>query len=395
MNVMPAKTFFNPHSSFVSLLSSIFLIALLSASFSLFAAPRPVPAAPAVAASGYILQDFHTGKIIASSKADEKLEPASLTKLMSAYIVFTELEKNNIALSDEVLISETAWRTGGSRMFVEAGSKVSVENLIKGMIIQSGNDATVALAEYVAGTEGAFAELMNHEAKLLGMTGSNFQNASGLPGKEHYTTATDLAILTRALIANFPNYYPWYSQKEFTYNDITQPNRNKLLWRDDSVDGVKTGHTNSAGYCLVTSALRDGMRLISVVLGTKSPDARARESQKLLNYGYRFFETRRLYAAGENISTSKLWKGNRDEINLGVLEDIYVTIPRGQDDDLSATIQLQEQIIAPVKKNTQLGTATVAFGDEVLVEQAVIALDEYSEGGLIQRLKDTVLLFFE
>lgn len=392
---MPAKTFFNSHSTFVSLLSSIFLIALLSASFSLFAAPRPVPAAPAVAASGYILQDFHTGKMIASSKADEKLEPASLTKLMSAYIVFTELAKNSIALTDEVLISETAWRTGGSRMFVEAGTKVSVEDLIKGMIIQSGNDATVALAEYIAGTEGAFAELMNHEAKLLGMTGSNFQNASGLPGKEHYTTATDLAILTRALIANFPSYYHWYSQKEFTYNDITQPNRNKLLWRDDSVDGVKTGHTNSAGYCLVTSASRDGMRLISVVLGTKSPNARAKESQKLLNYGYRFFETRRLYAAGENISTSKLWKGNRDEINLGVLEDIYVTIPRGQDDDLSATIQLQEQIIAPVKQNTQLGTATIAFGDEILVEQAVVALDEYSEGGLIQRLKDTVLLFFE
>ncbi len=392
---MPAKTFLKRHTSVVSLLSSILLIALLSVSFSLLAAPRPIPAAPAVAASGYILQDFHTGKIIASSKADERLEPASLTKLMSAYIVFTELEKNNIGLADEVLISETAWRTGGSRMFVEAGSKVSVENLIKGMIIQSGNDATVALAEYIAGTEGAFAELMNHEAKLLGMTGSNFQNASGLPGKEHYTTATDLAILTRALIANFPAYYPWYSQKEFTYNDITQPNRNKLLWRDDTVDGVKTGHTSSAGYCLVTSALRDGMRLISVVLGTKSPDARARESQKLLNYGYRFFETRRLYAAGESLSTSKLWKGNRDQISVGVNEDIYVTIPRGQDDALSATIQIQEQIIAPIEKNSKLGTATVTFGEEVLVEQAVIALDEYSEGGLIQRLKDTVLLFFE
>ncbi|NOX27862.1 MAG: D-alanyl-D-alanine carboxypeptidase [Gammaproteobacteria bacterium] len=392
---MPAKTFLNHHTSVVSLLSSILLIALLSVSFSLLAAPRPIPAAPAVAASGYILQDFHTGKIIASSKADERLEPASLTKLMSAYIVFTELEKNNIGLADEVLISETAWRTGGSRMFVEAGSKVSVENLIKGMIIQSGNDATVALAEYVAGTEGAFAELMNHEAKLLGMTSSNFQNASGLPGKEHYTTATDLAILTRALIANFPAYYPWYSQKEFTYNDITQPNRNKLLWRDDTVDGVKTGHTSSAGYCLVTSALRDGMRLISVVLGTKSPDARARESQKLLNYGYRFFETRRLYVAGESLSTSKLWKGNRDQISVGVNEDIYVTIPRGQDDALSATIQIQEQIIAPIEKNSKLGIATVTFGEEVLVEQAVIALDEYSEGGLIQRLKDTVLLFFE
>lgn len=359
------------------------------------AEPRPVPAAPSVAASGYILQDFHTGKVIASSKADEPLDPASLTKLMSAYIVFTELKKGNITLADQVLISETAWRTGGSRMFVEADSRVSVEDLLKGMIIQSGNDATVALAEYVAGTEGAFAELMNHEAKLLGMTGSHFINASGLPGKDHYTTATDLAILTRALIANFPSYYSWYSEKEFTYNDITQQNRNKLLWRDETVDGVKTGHTNSAGYCLVTSANRDGMRLISVVLGTKSPDARARESQKLLNYGYRFFETRRLYAANEPLSKARLWKGERDEIALGVEEDIYVTIPRGQDDSLSAKLHLQETIVAPIAKGENLGSATVAFGDEVLVEKPLVALDSYVEGGIIQRLSDSVLMYFE
>lgn len=389
---MHATTLFTHRTALSWLLSGALLLSL---ALSIQAAPRPVPAPPAVAASGYILQDFHTGKIIASSNADERLEPASLTKLMSAYIVFAELEKNNIALADEVLISETAWRTGGSRMFVEADSRVSVENLLKGMIIQSGNDATVALAEYVAGTEGAFAELMNHEAKILGMTGSNFQNSSGLPGKEHYTTATDLAILTRALISNFPGYYPLYSQKEFTYNDITQPNRNKLLWRDDTIDGVKTGHTNSAGYCLVTSALRDDMRLISVVLGTKSPNARSKESQKLLNYGYRFYETRRLYAAGESISTSKLWKGERDQIDMGVNQDIYVTIPRGQEDALSTTITIQEQIIAPIEKNSSLGIATVTFGDEVLVEQDILALDDYAEGGLIQRLKDSALLFFE
>ncbi len=383
---------FHHRSSLIWLLSVVTLSAL---ALSVGAAPRPVPAPPAVAASGYILQDFHTGKIIASSKADERLQPASLTKLMSAYIVFTELKKGSIALTDEVLISETAWRTGGSRMFVEAGSRVTVEDLLKGMIVQSGNDATVALAEHVAGTEGAFAELMNHEAKLLGMTSSNFQNASGLPGKEHYTTARDLATLTRALIANFPDYYPWYSQKEFTYNNITQPNRNSLLWRDPTVDGVKTGHTNSAGYCLVTSALRDGMRLISVVLGAKSPDARARESQKLLNYGYRFYETRRLYAAGEALSKNKLWKGESSEIESGVNEDIYITIPRGQDEALSATIQVQDQIIAPVDKGTSLGNVTVAFGDETLVEQTLVALDDYAEGGIIQRLKDTALLFFE
>jgi len=376
----------------MSLLSASLLLAV---ALSTSAAPRPVPAPPAVAASGYILQDFHTGKVIASNNADERLEPASLTKLMAAYIVFAELKKGNIALTDEVLISETAWRTGGSRMFVEADSKVMVEDLLKGMIIQSGNDATVALAEHVAGTEGAFAELMNHEAKLLGMTGSNFQNASGLPGKEHYTTATDLAILTRALIANFPLYYPWYSQKEFTYNDITQPNRNKLLWRDDTVDGVKTGHTNSAGYCLVTSALRDDMRLISVMLGTKSPNARARESQKLLNYGYRFYETRQLYTAGETLSKSRLWKGEHDAIEVGVNENIYVTIPRGQDESLTASIQIKEQIIAPVNKGTALGTATVTFGDEIIAEQTVVALDDYAEGGIVRSLKDTVLLFFE
>ncbi len=395
---MLTKTFFN--SSFPEVYR-IYLIGLLSSALLLTislatqAAPRPIPAPPAVAASGYILQDFHTGKIIASSKATERLEPASLTKLMTAYIVFAELKKDNVALTDEVLISETAWRTGGSRMFVEVNSKVSVENLLQGMIVQSGNDATVALAEHIAGTEGAFAELMNHEAKLLGMTGSNFQNASGLPGKEHYTTATDLAILTRALIANFPAYYLWYSQKEFTYNDITQPNRNKLLWRDDTVDGVKTGYTNSAGYCLVTSALRDDMRLISVVLGAKSPNARSRESQKLLNYGYRFYQTRRLYTADETLSTSKLWKGNRSEINLGISQDIYITIPRGQDDALSTTIQVQEQIIAPIGQGVTLGTAIITFGDEILAEQPLIALDDYTEGGLMQRLKDTVLLFFE
>ncbi len=395
---MLTKTFFNPPTPGVHRTCLVWLLSsalLLGISLTTQAAPRPIPAPPAVAASGYILQDFHTGKIIASSKATERLEPASLTKLMTAYIVFVELEKNNIALADEVLISETAWRTGGSRMFVEVNSRVSVENLLKGMIVQSGNDATVALAEHIAGTEGAFAELMNHEAKLLGMTGSNFQNASGLPGKEHYTTAADLAILTRALIANFPAYYLWYSQKEFTYNDITQPNRNKLLWRDDTVDGVKTGYTNSAGYCLVTSALRDDMRLISVVLGAKSPNARSRESQKLLNYGYRFYQTRRLYTADETLSTSKLWKGNRSEINLGISQDIYITIPRGQDDILSATIQVQEQIIAPIGKGAPLGTAIVTFDDEILAEQTLIALDDYTEGGLIQRLKDTVLLFFE
>lgn len=370
------------------------LIGLLLLPLASHAETRPVPQPPAVAANAYILQDFHTGKILASSNADERLEPASLTKLMTAYLVFNEVKKGNIQLSDPVVVSETAWRTGGSRMFIEPGKPVSVEELLKGMIIQSGNDATVALAEHIAGTEAAFAELMNHEAKRLGMNNSHFLNASGLPDKEHYVSGTDLAILTRALISNFPEYYAWYSEKEFTYNGITQKNRNELLWRDDSVDGVKTGHTNSAGYCLITSANRDGMRLISVVLGTASPAARARESQKLLSYGYRFFETRRLYQANQTISRAKLWKGESDEIELGLQQDIFVTIPRGQNDALDAHIKIQDPIVAPISRGTTLGSAVVTFGDDLVVEAPVVALNDYEEGNILQRLSDQVLMFF-
>ena len=274
--------------------------------FSLTTAPwslaaTPVPKAPAVGAKGYLLEDFHSGQSIAEKNADQPMEPASITKLMTAYVVFTEIRNGSLGLSDKVRISEKAWRTEGSRMFVEVNTQVSVAELLKGMIIQSGNDATVALAEQIAGTEDSFAALMNHHAKELGMTKSNFVNSTGLPHKDHYTTARDIARISRAMIEEFPEYYQWYSEREFTYNEITQYNRNKLLWRDESVDGLKTGHTESAGYCLVTSAERDGMRLISVVLGTKSEEARADATQSLLNYGFRFFETHKLYDADNKL----------------------------------------------------------------------------------------------
>ncbi|HHO67602.1 MAG TPA: D-alanyl-D-alanine carboxypeptidase, partial [Gammaproteobacteria bacterium] len=280
--------------------AKLFLFALLLTGGA--RAAMPVPQAPAVKARAYLVEDFHSGQTIAAKNPDQRIEPASITKLMSAYVVFQEIRNGTLSLEDKVQISEKAWRTPGSRMFVEVGTQVSVADLMKGMIIQSGNDATVALAEKVAGTEASFASLMNHHAKRLGMDGSHFVNSTGLPDPQHYTTARDIARVARALIAEFPEYYQWYSERQFTYNGITQYNRNKLLWRDESVDGIKTGHTDSAGYCLVTSAKRDGMRLISVVLGTKSEEARADASQALLNYGFRFFETHKLYDANSKLT---------------------------------------------------------------------------------------------
>ena len=294
------------------------------------AAPLPVPKPPSTGARAYILQDFDSGRIIAEKDSDKSIEPASITKLMSAYAVFTELKNGNITLDDKVTISEKAWRTPGSRMFIEVGKQVSVEDLLKGVIIQSGNDATVALAEYIAGSEDTFAALMNRHAEELGLTGSHFVNSTGLPDPEHYMSARDIARLAADLIREFPEYYKWYSQKEFTYNDITQYNRNKLLWRDESVDGMKTGHTDSAGYCLVTSAKQEDMRLISVVLGTASENARAEASQALLNYGFRFFETHKLYEGGNQLATSRVWKGATDSVSLGIDKPLYATIPRGQ-----------------------------------------------------------------
>jgi len=358
-------------------------------------AATPVPKAPSVGAKGYLVEDFLSGQAIAEKNADQPLEPASITKLMSAYVIFSEIRNGSLALSDKVRISEKAWRTQGSRMFVEVNTQVSVADLIKGMIIQSGNDATVALAEQIAGTEASFAALMNTYAQQLGLTHSHFVNSTGLPDKEHYTTARDIIRVARALIREFPEYYQWYSQKQFTYNDITQYNRNKLLWRDESVDGLKTGHTDSAGYCLVTSAERDGMRLISVVLGTKSEEARADASQSLLNYGFRFFETHKLYDGNTKLTTAKVWKGVTDAAELGLAESLYITIPRGEYNNLDASMQLQEQIVAPVTQGQTLGHVVIKLADKPVTEKDLVALQAVDEGNFWQRIVDEGLLYFE
>jgi D-alanyl-D-alanine carboxypeptidase (penicillin-binding protein 5/6) len=315
--------------------------------------------------------------------------------MMTAHIVFNELASGNLALDDMVTISEKAWRTPGSRMFVEVGKQVSVEDLLLGLIIQSGNDATVALAEHIAGSEETFAALMNRHAEEIGLTGSHFVNSTGLPDEQHYMTARDIARLAALTIEQYPEYYKWYSQKEFTFNDITQYNRNKLLWQDDSVDGIKTGHTESAGYCLVTSALKDGMRLITVVLGTGSENARIEASQALLNYGFRFFETHKLYDSGTALTTTRIWKGATDTATLGLDKPLYVTIPRGQYKSLDASMSINNRIIAPVAAGQELGTVQVKLGEEIVAEQPLVSLNSVAEGSFMQRITDEALLYFE
>ncbi len=370
-------------------------LALLIQSAILHAAPAPVPAPPSLNASAYIMLDQQSGDVLAENGADRRLEPASLTKLLTAYVTFKELKQNKLSLEDLVTVSEKAWRTPGSRMFIEVGKQVSVKQLLQGMIIQSGNDASVALAEHVAGSEETFAELMNHYAAQLGMVSSNFANSTGLPADQHYTTARDMAVLASAVIREFPEYYRWYSQKEFTFNDITQHNRNTLLWRDASVDGLKTGHTEAAGYCLVASARRGEMRLVTVVMGTPSEKARADSSQALMNYGFRFFETHRLYAAGEALDDAQVWKANTRSVPVGLAQDLYVTIPRGTYKDLKAVMDLQAILTAPIATGKQVGKVSVTLADQSVVEKDLVTLAEVVEGGLLRRLTDSVLLWFE
>ena len=358
-------------------------------------AEAPIPAPPSVAARAYLLMDFDSGRVLAEGNADERMEPASLTKIMTAYTVFRELREGHIGLKDMVTVSEHAWKMGGSKMFIEVGKQVSVEDLLKGLIIQSGNDAGVALAEHVAGSEAVFAELMNNHAKRLGMDHSHFADSSGMPDPNHYTTARDIAKVAQATIREFPEYYKWYAEHEFTFNGITQHNRNRLLWRDKSVDGVKTGHTESAGYCLVSSALRDGMRLIAVVMGTKGDEVRAKESQALLNYGFRFFETHKLYAAGTELTRVRIWKGAADEVALGLGEDLYVTIPRNRYDDLNANMSIEPQIFAPVTQGRTYGRVNIALDGDVIAQAPLLARNDVAEGGLWDIAVDSVLLWFE
>ncbi|RMG31315.1 MAG: D-alanyl-D-alanine carboxypeptidase [Gammaproteobacteria bacterium] len=359
------------------------------------AAPLPVPSPPDVGARAWLLMDYHSGRVLAEKNADQPLPPASLTKLMTAYVVFRELEEGTLHLDDPVTISEKAWRTEGSRMFVEVGSKVKVRDLLQGMIVQSGNDATVALAEHVAGTEATFAEYMNRFAQELGMTHSHFVNSTGMPDPDHYVTARDVAHLAAALIRDFPEYYKWFSEKTFTWNGITQHNRNRLLWQDPSVDGLKTGHTEKAGYCLVTSAKRGGMRLISVVMGARSDRHRTQASQALLNYGFRFFETHKLYDAGQKLADMRVWKGRVTQLPVGPARAVYVTIPRGRYKDLKAHMRLRPRLVAPVARGHEVGRIEIDLDDETVQEVPLVALQEVPEGGFWQRVKDEILLYFE
>ncbi len=381
----------------------LFLPLFLFIMESVTAAPRIIPKAPSVTATGHILMDFESGKIITAENPDERLAPASLTKIMTSYAIFSELKQGNIRMEDEVTISEKAWRTGGSKMFIEVGKKITVEALLKGMVISSGNDASVALAEHIGGAEETFAELMNQYAEILGMQNTHFENATGLPGEAHYTTARDMAILSHALIRDFPEYYPLYAEKEFIYGKelksgkpIKQSNRNKLLWRDESVDGLKTGYTEAAGYCLAASAQRNGMRLISVVMGTDSTEARARETQKLFNFGFRFYETQFITEQGAVIATPRVWKGTADSVAIGVTEQVPLTLGRNQFKDLQSETVLNNAILeAPIAAGTPLGTLRFTLDGETVAEVPLVALEPIESGGLWSNLIDSAKLWFE
>jgi D-alanyl-D-alanine carboxypeptidase (penicillin-binding protein 5/6) len=370
-----------------------FLLSFVSATATAQGMPMPQP--PIIGAKSYLLIDGSTGAELASLKPDERLAPASLTKMMTAYAVFRALDEGQIALDDQVTVSEKAWRTQGSRMFIEVGSKVSVEELLLGMIVQSGNDASVALAEHTAGTESVFAQIMNQYAAQIGMTASNFRNSTGLPEDDHYSSARDIAKLARAIINQFPQYYAWYSVKSYKYNEIEQQNRNSLLWRDESVDGMKTGHTDDAGYCLVSSAKRDGMRIISVVLGTASAKARTDGSQSLLNFGFRFFETRLLYRAGEAVAQARIWKAEKELTPLGLSDDLYVTIPRGSFDDVESVLNMPATLVGPVAQGQPLAELLVSLNGAELINTPLRALEPNPDGSFWQRTRDGVKLWFE
>lgn len=373
------------------------LVIVLVLSSMAHAAPQalPMPAPPIIGAKSYLVVDATTGRELAALEPDKRLAPASLTKLMTAYAIFKALAEGQVSLDDQVTVSEKAWRTPGSRMFIEVGSRVSVEDLVLGMIVQSGNDASVALAEHVAGTEAVFAQVMNEYASNLGMHSSSFKNPTGLPDKDHYSTARDISTLARAIANEFPEYYRWYSVKEFEYNDIKQKNRNALLWRDDSVDGMKTGFTDDAGYCLVSSAKRDEMRIVSVVLGTENPKTRIEGSQALLNYGFRFYETRLLYRAGETVTEARIWKASNETTALGVPDDLYITVPRGSFDNVESTLSMPAVLLAPVAEGQPLAELQVSLNGDNILSEPLRALQENPTGSLWQRTKDGISLWFE
>ena len=366
---------------------------LLAMAQSLCAAP--LPAAPQLSADSYILYDHSTSTVIAAKDPDKRIEPASLTKMMTAYIVSEELGRGSITLEEPVRVSEEAQAMPGSRMFIETNKLVTVDELLKGLIIQSGNDASVALAEHVAASEAGFVDMMNLTAQQLGMEGTSFANSSGLPHPEHYTTANDLALIVNAIISDHPETYKLYSQREFTYNDITQQNRNTLLWRDESVDGMKTGHTEAAGYCLVASAKRGDMRLVSIVLGAASDNTRIAESQRLLDYGFRFFRTRRVYSAGETIEEARVWMGQSDEVAMGVAEDLYLTLPRDAFDVLTSQLEVNEYVRAPMRIGEQLGRSVLKVDGEIVSDVPLLSLQNIEQGGFFKRMRHSMQRFFK
>jgi D-alanyl-D-alanine carboxypeptidase (penicillin-binding protein 5/6) len=355
-----------------------------------------MPQPPAVIGRSWIVGDLSSGQILAAQKADERIEPASLTKLMTAYVVFQALRDKKLTLEQPINVSEKASRAPGSRMFVQPRRPVTVDELIRGMIVQSGNDACIALAEAIAGSEEAFAQMMNREAERLGMKNSRFMNSSGLPDAQHYTTAQDLYLLAGALIRDFPaEYGQYYSMKEFRYNNITQPNRNRLLWIDPSVDGMKTGHTEAAGYCLVASSKRSNRRLVSVLLGSISEAARAQESLKLLNWGFQFFDSVRLYKGGEAVKTLDVWKGSAKAVKAGVKSDLLIAVPKGEAEKVKAEMLAQQPLVAPLAKDQRIGTLVVSFDGKKVGEYPLLALEPVAEAGIFGRAWDTIRLWFK
>jgi D-alanyl-D-alanine carboxypeptidase (penicillin-binding protein 5/6) len=372
-----------------TLCACLFLLVALPAS------AQPIPKAPSTSGESYVLMDAATGEVLAAKNPDKRLPPASLTKIMTGYAVYRALDDGSITLEDEVEVSEAVWRMGGSQMFLEVGDFVTVDKLLDGLVVQSGNDAALALAEYVGGSESAFVEQMNFYADELGMENTRFQNPEGLNREDHYSTARDLAILSRAMIRQYPERYERYAKREFTYNDIRQYNRNDLLYATDYVDGIKTGYTSEAGYCLAASGVRDGTRLISIVMGEPSESARESSSRALLSWGHRFYRSHRLYAAGETLKEARIWKGAADQVRLGLSEDLHVLIPKGQYDALEASMTFPGQLVAPAEQGEQLGRVTVKLDGEVVAEAPLVALSGVAAGSFFQRMTDAVLQWFE
>lgn len=374
---------------------ALYSLACCAALAQISNAATMTPPPPEVAARSYFLKDFYSNQTLAAKGADDRVEPASLTKLMTAYLTFKAIKQGTIKIDQVIPVSEKAWKAEGSRMFIDLKTPVTVNELIQGMIIQSGNDACIALAEAIAGSEDVFAQMMNREAQRLGMKNSHFMNSNGLPHPQHYTTAADLAILASAIIKDFPEYFPIYSKKEYTYNKITQPNRNGLLWKDPNVDGMKTGHTESAGYCLVATSKRDGRRVLSVVLGTASANVRESESAKLLNYGLQFYDTPKVYSNGQSVQTLKVWKGQAPEVKIGFNRDLYLSVPKGQAGNIKASLTTQQPLIAPISAGQAVGKVKLELDGKVLGEYPVVSLATVAQAGFFGRTWDSLRLMLK